>query len=69
MKTEIFAHWDDRRGLLARNWVLIGFADLNSKFTMPLLKNVKRCRQEANSKYIPHQGKQECARRRRQNAI
>ena len=47
------------------NFVLVGVADLHSDFTMPLIKSRKLCKQEAKSKYVPHQGAKECARRRR----
>lgn len=42
---------------------IIGLADLNSDYTMPVLRDRRGCTKEAKSKYIPHQGRQECQRR------
>lgn len=50
---------------MSPNYTLTGIADLHSEYLMPIWRSRKLCKQEAKSKYIPHQGKQECARRKR----
>ena len=42
---------------------IVGLADLNSQYMMPVLRDRRNCTKEAKSKYIPHQGRQECLRR------
>lgn len=44
-------------------WDVIGLANLNSDYMMPVLRDRRNCNKEAKSKYIPHQGRQECIRR------
>lgn len=45
------------------NYVFVGVVKMGPYF-VPVSRNRKLCKQEAKSKYIPHQGKRECARRR-----
>ena len=60
-KMQILRH---TRPILRRDrWLEIGYADLNSTYTMPVWKDRKYCIQESKSKYIAHQGSKECQRR------